>query len=790
MSELNGALRAYDARSAVERLAVEGSGRALIYPPTEKIKIVEVANFPALGKLAALRFLEWVLKNPGGVISLPTGKTPEHFIKWVSRILERWETKEIQSLLETHGIEPGKPPEMKSLRFVQIDEFYPMDAAQHNSFHHYVSEFYIRGFGLSANDALLINATSLGLPAGKTMAEVFPENIVDLTLRVRQTRTNMERLQRDVINRVDEFCMEYESAIRAMGGIGFFLGGIGPDGHIAFNVRGSSVYSVTRLTGTNYETQAAAATDLGGIEISRTRLVITIGLATITCNPSAVAIIIAAGDAKAPIVQMAVENVKGPQYPASVLQDLPHARFYLTHGAASLLIERRFEDFRNAPEVTPSMTEEVVTSLALGCHATLQDLKPGDFEGDRFARELLGKSGTGARALAASARESIVAKISRGLKPVSDTTFLHTEPHHDDIMLGYLAYIYHLVRDPSNKHYFANLTSGFTSVSNSYFLSLLLKLDAFLDSGELFALIQSGFFDRNENVDRMADVYLYLDGAAADSRELKAEAEAHRLLRNLIGHYQTHDLPTIRSRVKELIGYLHGQYPGAKDPPHIQLLKGMTREWEVELLWAYFGIESSAIFPLRLGFYTGDIFSREPEVHRDVLPITEVMEKVRPNVVSVAFDPEGSGPDTHYKALQAVSEALKIYSKKSGDRNIRIWGYRNVWYRYRIAEANLMVPVSLNSISMLDTAFMNCFGSQSAASFPSYEYDGPFSRLAQRIQVEQYGMVKTCLGKDYFLKNDHPRLRAARGMIFLKEMELEEFYDMVRELKKVTEDAR
>ena len=36
---------------------------------------------------------------------------------------------------------------------------------------------------------------------------------------------------------------------------------------------------------TNYETQAAAAGDLGGIEVSRQRLVITIGLGTITCNP-------------------------------------------------------------------------------------------------------------------------------------------------------------------------------------------------------------------------------------------------------------------------------------------------------------------------------------------------------------------------------------------------------------------------------------------------------------------------------------------------------------------------
>ena len=324
--------RQYDGTSVVEQHELERSGRSLMYAPTEKIPIIEVPNFPTLGKLTALRFIEWVLKNPGGVISLPTGKTPEHFIKWVTRILGRWETKEIQELLESSGIDRSRPPDMKSLSFIQIDEFYPMDSSQQNSFNWYVNEYYIKGFGLSAERALLINATSLGLPPDRTMQEVFPDSIVDLSLRVRQTRTDLERQQKEVINKVDEFCMEYESRVRELGGIGFFLGGIGPDGHIAFNVRGSSVYSVTRLTGTNYETQAAAATDLGGIELSRTRLVITIGLATITYNPSATAIIIAAGEAKAPIVALAVQNKQGPQYPASVLQDLPNARFYLTKG--------------------------------------------------------------------------------------------------------------------------------------------------------------------------------------------------------------------------------------------------------------------------------------------------------------------------------------------------------------------------------------------------------------------------------------------------------------------------
>jgi glucosamine-6-phosphate deaminase len=285
----------------------------------------------------------------------------------------------------------------------------------------------------------------------------------------------------------------------------------------------------------------------------------------------------------------------------------------------------------------------------------------------------------------------------------------------------------------------------------------------------------------------MEDVYLFLDGIASQSEEKVDEALARRLMRCLVEVYHTSDMKVLNLRVKELDEYARTQYPGAKDPPDIQLLKGTIREWEVELLWAYFGIEASAIHAFRLGFYQGDIFSEEPERNRDVLPILQLIRKIKPNLVSVAFDPEGSGPDTHYKALQAVAEALRMYEKESGDSSIRVLGYRNIWCRFNPAEANLFVPVSLNTLSLMHTSFMTCFGSQRAASFPSYEHDGPFSELEQRIHVEQYAMVKTCLGRDYFSTHPHPRLRAARGLIYLKEMDLPSFHRRVRELATLTE---
>jgi glucosamine-6-phosphate deaminase len=780
-------MKTYDGTSTVEMVELKRSGKESRYAPTEKIRIIEVDNFPVLGKLTAFRFIEWVLKNPGGVISLPTGKTPEFFIKWVKHILEKWETKEIQSMLNEYGIDGSRRPDIKSLFFVQIDEFYPMDSQQHNSFNYYVREFYIKGFGLSPEKALLIDSTSLGLPVGKTMDKIFPQGIVDLSLRVRQTRTELESLQHDVINRVDKFCMDYERKIRDQGGIGFFLGGIGPDGHIAFNVRGSSFYSVTRLTGTNYETQAAAATDLGGIEVSRSRLVITIGLATITYNPSASAIIIAAGDAKARIVRQAVEEEKNPQFPATVLQDLEHSCFYLSKGAASLLTERRFINLTRLEKFDDETADEIVISLSLQNNKLLDGLTEEDFRKNSSASELLRRNGRTYSDFAAGARKRLIEKIEKGLQPVSESRFFHTEPHHDDIMLGYLPYLYHLVRDPSNTHIFANLTSGFTAVSNPYFLSIVQKLRFYLKHDEFLALHAEGYFNPADKAKRAEDMYLFLDGSAARLREQKDEAEARRMLRNFIEVYGTSDIIALRLRAQNLEEYLSAQYPGAKDPPDIQLLKGMLREWEVELLWAYFGIEPSAIHPLRLGFYQGDIFSEEPEIYRDVIPIHDLMNKIKPNIVTVAFDPEGSGPDTHYKVLMAVAEALKMYEKESGDSTIRVWGYRNVWYRFKLSEADIIVPVSLNTLSLMHTAFMNCFGSQSAASFPSYEHDGPFSELAQKIYVEQYLMITTCLGKEYFQEHSHPRLRAARGFIYLKEMDLISFYQKVRELKKVTE---
>ncbi|MCK5775178.1 MAG: 6-phosphogluconolactonase, partial [Bacteroidales bacterium] len=416
-------------------------------------------NFPKMGLFTALRFIEWVIENPEGVISLPTGKTPEHFIKWTQHIINDWDTQKVKDLCISYGIPTDKKPVLSHLKFVQIDEFYPINSQQKNSFAWYVKEYYIKGFGLNPDNALVINAEEIPLANGERFDEVFPDLKVDLTLRYRDAKTSLEKKQQTSILMIDDWCSAYEQKIRDFGGIGFFLGGIGPDGHIAFNTRGADHYSTTRLTETNFETQAVAAGDLGGIEISKNRLVITIGLQTITYNPHVVAIIIAAGEAKANVVKNSLEKEPSNQYPATVLHHLKNARFYLTKSAASKL-NASVEAYYKLGDWTFEKTQRAIIDLCVendiyGHHITLDDLKSDKWcslipnLGEHTVNEVI---------------ESFKKKIERGIKSEENQKYYHTGPHHDDIMLGIFPHISHELRGASNEFTFSVLTSGFTAV--------------------------------------------------------------------------------------------------------------------------------------------------------------------------------------------------------------------------------------------------------------------------------------------------------------------------------------
>jgi len=113
-------------------------------------------------------------------------------------------------------------------------------------------------------------------------------------------------------------CNEYEEKIRRVGGIDLFLGGIGPDGHIAFNEPGSSLSSRTRIKTLTYDTRVANSRFFDGDFNKVPRTALTVGVATVM--DAREVLIIINGMSKARALQKVVEEGVNHMWTVSQLQ--------------------------------------------------------------------------------------------------------------------------------------------------------------------------------------------------------------------------------------------------------------------------------------------------------------------------------------------------------------------------------------------------------------------------------------------------------------------------------------
>jgi len=749
---------------------------------TTRIPYIAVDSFPKLGLLSAMSFLEWANENPKGVVSLPTSKTAQYFLRFVSLLLENWDTKKGQEIRARYGLAGVKKITLKELQFVQMGDFYPISSKQHNSLYNFILKKYIGELGFDTEKALLINSDQIPLADEKHFSEVFPDYQIDLSLRYREAKTQLELLQQKSIFKIDHWCTEYENRIREKGGIGFFLAGIGPDGHIAFNTRGSNHFSPTRLTETNFETQAVTASDLGGIEVSRKRLVITIGLGTLSFNPDNRAIVYAAGEANALTIKNSLECEPDVLFPATSLQKLKNSRFYLTDGA-SVQLEDAVENFFSTGPWNHKKTERAVIELCKRVNKFGGKLELDDLKQDKYCSRIPGLNENTVK----SVIDSILSKLKKGMQKETGQVYYHTGPHHDDIMLGIMPLINRQSREPGNELHFSVLTSGYTAVTNSFLVDLLNDTRKLMMDGRIQMIYYSDFFEDGYKFKWDKDVYHYLDNIAAQNSEEKRRGVCHRLIRAMVTLWNIKNSGELLDTIEEILIFLKNSYDGSKNPSNIQKLKGMIREFEEELVWAHYGIMVKNVHHLRLGFYQDNVMGSTPDWEKDVLPILEDFRKYKPTVISLAMDPQGSGPDTHYKVLQAIAAAVEAWNKEEDLSNLRITGYRNVWFKYNPWDVEVIIPVSLNALATLEKSFSECYVTQVNASFPSYQLDGKFSELTQRTWFEQHKQIQFLLGKDFFYQNSSPLLRATHGMVYLHELNVEQFLQEAARLGKSVE---
>jgi glucosamine-6-phosphate deaminase len=120
-------------------------------------------------------------------------------------------------------------------------------------------------------------------------------------------------------------CERYEEKIKQVGGIELFVGGIGPDGHIAFNEPGSSLSSRTRVKTLAHDTiiYNSRFFDNDLSKVPKTALTVGVG----TVMDSREVVIIVSGRNKARALRYAIEGAVSHLWPASILQLHPKAIF-------------------------------------------------------------------------------------------------------------------------------------------------------------------------------------------------------------------------------------------------------------------------------------------------------------------------------------------------------------------------------------------------------------------------------------------------------------------------------
>jgi glucosamine-6-phosphate deaminase len=144
-------------------------------------------------------------------------------------------------------------------------------------------------------------------------------------------------------------CLAYEEKIARAGGIELFLGGIGPDGHIAFNEPGSSLKSRTRVKTLAYDTILANSRFFGNDLSQVPRMALTVGIATILDAREVVIII--TGAHKALALKHCIEGGVNHMWTLSSLQLHQHPMIVVDEDATLELQVKTVKYFKSIERV-------------------------------------------------------------------------------------------------------------------------------------------------------------------------------------------------------------------------------------------------------------------------------------------------------------------------------------------------------------------------------------------------------------------------------------------------------
>lgn len=144
-------------------------------------------------------------------------------------------------------------------------------------------------------------------------------------------------------------CARFEEKIKSYGGVDLFMGGVGPDGHIAFNEPGSSLTSRTRIKTLTSDTIIANSRFFDNDVNLVPKTALTVGVGTVM--DARKVLLLVNGHNKARALKHGVEGGISQMWTISALQMHPHAVIVCDEAATDELkvgTYRYFKDIESA----------------------------------------------------------------------------------------------------------------------------------------------------------------------------------------------------------------------------------------------------------------------------------------------------------------------------------------------------------------------------------------------------------------------------------------------------------
>lgn len=144
---------------------------------------------------------------------------------------------------------------------------------------------------------------------------------------------------------LEQECKAYEDKMKSFGGVDLFLGGIGPDGHVAFNEPGSSLSSRTRVKTLTQDTIIANSRFFNNDVNQVPKTSVTVGVGTVMDAKEV--LIMVNGHNKARALYHAVEGAINQMWTISALQMHPNGIIVCDEDATAELKVGTYKYFKD-----------------------------------------------------------------------------------------------------------------------------------------------------------------------------------------------------------------------------------------------------------------------------------------------------------------------------------------------------------------------------------------------------------------------------------------------------------